>query len=392
MDNFWFRSVDFDSQPIKAPLRGSHKADVVIVGGGYTGLSAAFHIRQRFPNKKIALIEGARCGYGASGRNGGFCITTDWIDGLEDLDPEKRRQALDVASYGLRQIKHLITEHGLECDLEENGMLDVALTDKQVKSLTDDHALYDSLGLESTLLDGGKLKAEIDSPVFKAGLVTPDGAILNPAKLVLGMKRIAEEAGVGGVDVLWIETIFGFRELAAAIEAAASTGLPVASTMTFDTGGRTMMGDSPKQASDFIHSISPRLIAYGANCGAGPAMLVDTISEFGHSARDGDVIIAKGNCGVPQTIDGRIVYSGDDETMARYARLARDAGARIIGGCCGTSPARLKAIAEALDGYEPGEIPNTAMIESILGPIPRAKQRERRRTARSRRRAGAPAR
>jgi glycine/D-amino acid oxidase-like deaminating enzyme len=196
LDNYWFRSIDFDNQPIKAPLRGSHKADIVIVGGGYTGLSAAYHIHQRFPGKKIALIEGARCGYGASGRNGGFCIITDWIDGLEDLDPEKRRQALDVASYGLRQIKHLIAEHGLECDLEENGMLDVALTDKQVKTLADDHALYGSLGLESTLLDAGELKVEIESPVFKAGLVTPDGAILDPAKLVVGMKRIAEEAGV----------------------------------------------------------------------------------------------------------------------------------------------------------------------------------------------------
>jgi len=203
IDNYWFRSVDFENQPVHAPLRGSHRADVVIVGGGYTGLSVAYHIHQRFPDKKIALIEGARCGYGASGRNGGFCITTDWIDGLEDLDSEKRQQALDISSYGLRQIKHLIAEHGLECDLEENGMLDVALTDKQVKSLADDHAFYGRLGLESTLLDSDELKAEIDSPVFKAGLVTPYGAILDPAKLVLGMKRIAEEAGVE----IWERTV-----------------------------------------------------------------------------------------------------------------------------------------------------------------------------------------
>jgi glycine/D-amino acid oxidase-like deaminating enzyme len=72
-----------------------------------------------------------------------------------------------------------------------------------MKSLADDHALYESLGLESTLLDGHELKAEIDSPVFKAGLVTPYGAILNPAKLVLGMKRIAEEAGVE----IWERTV-----------------------------------------------------------------------------------------------------------------------------------------------------------------------------------------
>jgi glycine/D-amino acid oxidase-like deaminating enzyme len=203
VDNYWFRSADFEAEPICPRLRGSHKADVVIVGGGYTGLSAAYHIHRKFPGKKIVLVEGARCGYGASGRNGGFCIATDWIDGLEGLDPEECGQALDVASYGLRQIKHLIAEYGLECDLEENGMLDVALTDKQVKSLADDHALYGSLGLESTLLDGDELKTEIDSPVFKAGLMTPYGAILDPAKLVLGMKRIAEAAGVE----IWERTV-----------------------------------------------------------------------------------------------------------------------------------------------------------------------------------------
>lgn len=196
IDNYWFRTVDFDDQPVHPRLRGSHKADVVIVGGGYTGLAAAYQIHRRFPDKKVALLEGARCGYGASGRNGGFCITTDWIDGLEELEEDERRRALDVASYGLRQIKHLIAEHGLDCDLEENGMLDVALTDKQLKSLAEDHALYGRLGLESTFLEGDELETEIDSPVFKAGLLTPYGAILNPAKLVLGMKRIAEDAGI----------------------------------------------------------------------------------------------------------------------------------------------------------------------------------------------------
>jgi 5-methyltetrahydrofolate--homocysteine methyltransferase len=187
----------------------------------------------------------------------------------------------------------------------------------------------------------------------------------------------------GGVDVLWIESIFAFDELAAAVAAAASTGLPVASTMTFDTAGRTMMGNSPEQASEFIHAITPPLVAYGANCGAGPAMLVDTICEFSRSAREGDVIIAKGNCGIPKTLNGQVVYSGDDATMARYARLARDAGARIIGGCCGTSPARLRAIADALDGYTPGGIPDAAAIEAALGPITRSKRRTRRRRART---------
>jgi 5-methyltetrahydrofolate--homocysteine methyltransferase len=235
-------------------------------------------------------------------------------------------------------------------------------------------------------------------PVVVAGSMGPTGELMEPQGTLThesAIEAFTEQANAlaeGGVDVLWIETIFGFAELTAAISAAASTGLPVASTMTFDTAGRTMMGDSPTQASDFIHSLTTPVVAYGANCGAGPSMLVDTICEFSRNAREGDVIIAKGNCGVPKTIDGRVVYSGDDETMARYARLARDAGARIIGGCCGTSPARLRAIAAALEGYMPGDAPDTAAIEAALGPIPRGKQRQRRKTARSGRQAGPPTR
>jgi len=87
VDNFWFKAADLENQKINEPLRGSHKADVVIVGGGFTGLSSAYHIQEKFPGKKIVLLEGACCGYGASGRNGGFCINTSLLD-WEQSDPE----------------------------------------------------------------------------------------------------------------------------------------------------------------------------------------------------------------------------------------------------------------------------------------------------------------
>ena len=179
----------------------------------------------------------------------------------------------------------------------------------------------------------------------------------------------AEALASAGVDVLWIETIFAFDELRAALAAAASTGLPVASTMTFDTVGRTMMGDTPQDAVEFFHAASPRLVAYGANCGAGPAMLIDTICGFQRVAASDDVIISKGNCGVPELKGGELRYSGTEEVMAAYARMARDSGARIVGGCCGTTPKHLKAIADAIDGYTPKTPPDREAIEAALGPI-----------------------
>ncbi|MFA9496792.1 MAG: NAD(P)/FAD-dependent oxidoreductase [Candidatus Bathyarchaeota archaeon] len=196
-DNYWFKTVDLENQVINEPLRGSHSADIVIVGGGYTGLSAAYHIRQRYPEKHIVLLEGACCGYGASGRNGGFCIGTDLIKKIdEDSDPDILQQNLDVSFYGLNFIKRMIAEYGVECDLEENGMLEVALSDKHIQKLEEFQSWLKSFGLDSTFHDGEELKAEIKSPRFIAGLDIPYGAILNPAKLARGMKRVVEEVGI----------------------------------------------------------------------------------------------------------------------------------------------------------------------------------------------------
>jgi len=212
-------------------------------------------------------------------------------------------------------------------------------------------------------------------PVVVAGSMGPTGDMLEPLGTLTAEEAEAAYAvqatalAEGGADVLWIETVFMFAELAAAVRAAAATGLPVGATMTFDTAGRTMMGDTPEKAIGFSHDLAVPLIAFGANCGAGPSMLIDSVCGLSRAAAEGDVIVAKGNCGMPEMKDGKIVYSGTTEVMATYARLARDAGARIIGGCCGTTSEHVRAIAEALKGYEPGDPPDQAAIESALGPI-----------------------
>ena len=196
VDNYWFKSVDLENQKINEPLRGSHKADVVIVGGGFTGLSSAYHIKKKFPEKHIVLLEGACCGYGASGRNGGFCIATDLLDESNTSSPEAIQNNLDVSFYGINFIKKMISEYDVECDFEENGMLDVALTEKHIQGLEEAKDELKSFGLDSTLLLGKELETEIKSPRFIAGLKNPHGATLNPAKLAREMKRVVEESGV----------------------------------------------------------------------------------------------------------------------------------------------------------------------------------------------------
>ena len=195
VDNFWFKTVEIDNQKINEPLRGSHKADVVIIGGGYTGLSAAYNIRKKFPRKKIVLLEGAFCGYGASGRNGGFCIATSLLD-WDQTDPDRRLKDLKVSFYGVEQIKMMISKYGVDCDFEENGMLAVALNAKQAKELEEYRDSLKTFGLDSALLQGNELEKEIKSPLFVAGLKEPHGATLNPAKLAHEMKRVVEENNV----------------------------------------------------------------------------------------------------------------------------------------------------------------------------------------------------
>ncbi|MCF8069105.1 MAG: FAD-binding oxidoreductase [Desulfobacterales bacterium] len=196
VDNFWFETTDLVDKKINVPLRGSHKADIVIIGGGYTGLSAAYNIHKQFPDKKIMILEGACCGYGASGRNGGFCTATAMLDESCKKDHDARQKCIKVSTHGISQIKEVMDKYGLDCDFEENGMLDVVFDEKQAKTLEAECRNLKEWGLTSSFIQGQVLQDEIKSSRCIAGLNTAHGATINPAKLARGMKKVVE-----GLDV-----------------------------------------------------------------------------------------------------------------------------------------------------------------------------------------------
>ena len=172
----------------------------------------------------------------------------------------------------------------------------------------------------------------------------------------------------GGVDVLWIETMSSASEVPP--RSPARRDRPAGRHhLTFDTNGRTMMGVTPAECASSAHDLDPQPLAYGANCGIGPSELVAALVNLGAAARPGDIIVAKGNCGVPYFDEGKIRYDGTPELMADYARLARDAGARIIGGCCGTTPEHLMAMRDALAEHVPGGKPTLVEIAERLGKL-----------------------
>jgi methionine synthase I (cobalamin-dependent) len=212
-------------------------------------------------------------------------------------------------------------------------------------------------------------------PIVVAGSIGPSGELfeplgaLTPESAAAEFAKQAQALAEGGVDLLWIETMSAREEVAAAVAGAATTGLPFVTTMSFDTNGRTMMGLTPAELAGMAHGLNPAPLGYGANCGTGAAELVAAIVNIGDAARPDDVIIAKGNCGVPYFVESQIRYDGTPALMADYARLARDAGARIIGGCCGTTPAHITAMREALAEHVPGSKPNLTEISERLGKL-----------------------
>ena len=212
--------------------------------------------------------------------------------------------------------------------------------------------------------------------VVVAGSMGPTGDVLVPlgprtqSEAEEAFHEQAEALRDGGADVAWIETMFAENELEAAVRGAQRAGLPFVATMTFDTGGRTMMGIRPSEAMRLSRTLPGRPLAFGANCGVGPAQLLDSVLGLAEGAQPGDVIVAKSNCGLPVMGDDmRVRYDGTPEVMAAYARLSRNAGARIIGGCCGTTPAHVRAMAEALASSPKGAAPGEKEIEAALGPI-----------------------
>ena len=212
--------------------------------------------------------------------------------------------------------------------------------------------------------------------IIVAGDIGPSGELfepLGPLTIAEGTAAFAEQAlalAKGGADVIWVETMSSKDELIAAVAGAGQTGLPVVCTLTFDSNGRTMMGITPAEVAILCREqLQPRPIAYGANCGTGPAELVAALVNMAPMTGASDIIVAKSNCGVPYYLDGEVKYDGTPELMSEYARLVRDTGARIIGGCCGTTPQHLAAIRAALDGYEPGTKPALATITDRLGKI-----------------------
>lgn len=221
---------------------------------------------------------------------------------------------------------------------------------------------------------GREVADRCDRPLVVAGSVGPTGEMMEPmgelshALAVEMFHEQAEGLKEGGADVMWLETIFAPEEYKAAAEAFKLADVPWCGTMSFDSAGRTMMGLTSADLATLVEKLPNPPIAYGANCGVGASDLLRTILGFAAQGTERP-LIAKGNAGIPKFHDGHIHYDGTPDLMADYALFARDAGARIIGGCCGTTGEHLVKMRAALEERAPGPRPTLDQITEAIGPF-----------------------
>ena len=208
--------------------------------------------------------------------------------------------------------------------------------------------------------------------IVLAGSMGPTGEILQPLGALSFKDAVevfhiqAEGLKEGGADILWIETISHIDELRAAIDAAKLAEMEWCGTMSFDTSGRTMMGIKSSDFVEEVENLPNAPLAYGANCGVGASDLLRTILGFVNAGASLP-LVAKGNAGIPKFVDGKIHYDGSPELMARYAKMSLGCGAKIIGGCCGTTPEHLVAMKFALQDCEKPDRPSLSDIQRDIG-------------------------
>jgi len=190
---------------------------------------------------------------------------------------------------------------------------------------------------------------------YVAGSIGPTGHIAQEegGEIVLAdfyeaFKEQAAALAEGGADAICIETMSSVLEAVQAIRAAKQTGLPVICTFTFELGRRgfrTMMGVSPEQAAKEATAAGADII--GTNCGNGIAGMIEVVKLM-RAAVTNIPILVHANAGVPVVEDGKTIFKETPEYMASRIDELIDAGARIVGGCCGTGPEHIAAIANAV--------------------------------------------
>jgi glycine/D-amino acid oxidase-like deaminating enzyme len=193
---FW---LDDPSKPQPMPaLTESIEADLLVIGGGYTGLWTALIAKESDPRRDVVLIEATECGSAASGRNGGFMdasLTHGFANGVSRWEREMKT-LVQMGRENLNAIEATIKKYNIECDYIRSGEIAVALEEYQAKEMRAEIDCANAYGENYQWLDRDQMRAEINSAAYLGGLLKPDVAMVNPAQLAWGLRRVCLQLGV----------------------------------------------------------------------------------------------------------------------------------------------------------------------------------------------------
>ncbi|MGI8607042.1 MAG: bifunctional homocysteine S-methyltransferase/methylenetetrahydrofolate reductase [Gaiellaceae bacterium] len=213
------------------------------------------------------------------------------------------------------------------------------------------------------------------TPVLIAGSIGPLGDLEGTSGAEDALDVFSEQARLlegRGVDLFMVETFFDLAELVTAIEAVQGvSSLPIVAQLTFDEDAETLAGVSAAQAVERLQSLG--VAAIGANCGLGPQAALAALAEMSSLVGDnGLMLTAQPNVGLPSRSDGRIVYpNATPDYFAEFAAQASALGARIVGGCCGTMPAQIAAIRQAVEEERQPRVFFEALERDVVVPVVR---------------------
>jgi glycine/D-amino acid oxidase-like deaminating enzyme len=360
---WWWEEAGADE--VAPALEGDVSADVCIVGGGYTGLWTALALKRREPSSRVVLLEAATCGAGPSGRNGGF-VHGYWASLGELLSLFGRERALELARAGERIVPAV---RALQDDvwLREGGMLMVSASPGQDAAI--DAAVEAAAEVDrpeqAVALTGDELAERIRSPVFRRGVFFPEGATVQPARLVRALRRAALDAGVelhehspavrfGDGGVVTPAGRVRAPELVVAINAAATGWRPVARHVT-NFGSYVVLTESVPELLEEIGWTGGEAVLDGR-----------MFLHYFRTTNDGRVLMGSGSgpIGFRGRLDGR--FTSDEPTAARAEHGLR----RLLPGLAGARIERawggpIDVSADHLPFF--GTVPGTGRVHYGLG-------------------------
>lgn len=209
----------------REPVSGDIEADLLVVGGGLSGLWAAYEAARADPGARVVLLEGARIAWSASGRNGGFCaasLTHGIANGADRLGWGEVELLDRLGTANLEAIAATVAREGIDCDLRRSGELDVATQPWQLEGLRETAELHERLGHQVTFLDADGVQDRVHSPTYLGALHDVDGVLmLDPTRLSWGLAAAAERAGV---TVHEYTPVTGLRAAGAGVLASTRSG------------------------------------------------------------------------------------------------------------------------------------------------------------------------